>query len=41
MTVWETYTAILDACCEAWNSLMKDAERIISITTRNWAQVKV
>jgi hypothetical protein len=41
MTVWHTYTAILDACCHAWNSLMKDAERITSITTRPWAQVKV
>ena len=41
MIVWRTYTAILDACCHAWNSLMKDAKRIISITTRPWAQVKV
>jgi len=40
MTVWRTYTAILDACCNAWNSLMKDAERITSITSRTWAQVK-
>ena len=41
MTVWRTYNAILDACCNAWNSLMKDAERIASITTRDWAQVNV
>ncbi len=41
MTVWETYTAIVDACCDAWNGLMKDAERIVSITARDWAQVKV
>jgi len=41
MTVWRTYNAILDACCHAWNSLMKDAKRITSITTRPWAQVKV
>ena len=41
MTVWRTYTAILDACCNAWNSLMNDAARITSITTRAWAQVKV
>ncbi len=34
MTVWEGYTAIVDACCNAWNGLMKDAERITSITTR-------
>jgi len=41
MTVWRTYTAILDACCNAWNSLMIDAKRITSITTRDWAQVNV
>ncbi len=40
MIVWNSYTAILDACCTAWNSLMRDAERITSITTRTWAQVK-
>ena len=40
MTVWESYTAIVDACCSAWNGLMRDAERITSITTRDWAQVK-
>lgn len=37
MTVWETYTAIVDACCNAWNGLMKDIERIVFITTRDWA----
>ena len=41
MTVWANYAAILDACCNAWNSLMKDTKRIISLTTRTWAQVKV
>ncbi len=40
MTVWNSYTAILDACCDAWNSLMMDAKRITSITARDWAQVK-
>ena len=34
MTVWNSYTAIVDACCNAWNGLMEDAERITSITTR-------
>jgi hypothetical protein len=34
MTVWRTYTAILDACCHAWNGLMKDTKRITSITTQ-------
>ena len=37
MTVWENYTAIVDACCDTWNGLMKDADRIASITTRAWA----
>ena len=41
ITVWRTYTAILGACCNAWNSLMNDAERITSITTPAWIQVKV
>ena len=41
MTVWRTYTAIVDARCHAWNTPMKDAERITSITTRPWVQVKV
>lgn len=40
MTVWDSYNVILVACCDAWNSLMKDAERIASITARPWAQVK-
>ena len=40
MTVWDSYAAIVDACCDAWNRLMADAARITSITTRKWAQVK-
>ena len=40
MTVWDSYAAIVDACCDAWNGLMADAARITSITTRKWAQVK-
>jgi len=31
----------VDACCDAWNGLMKDADRIASITTRAWAQVNI
>lgn len=37
--VWETYDAIVDACCTAWNSLVADPARITSIATRNWAKV--
>lgn len=34
--VFETYDAIVDACCNAWNDLMAQPERIRSITTRSW-----
>jgi hypothetical protein len=39
--VWESYDAIVEACCDAWNTLMRSPEQIASITTRNWAQVKL
>ena len=39
--VWESYDAIVDACCHAWTTLMRMPERVTSITTRAWAQVKV
>ena len=39
--VWDTYEAILDTCCDAWNALMAQSEIITSIGTRNWAQVKI
>jgi transposase len=29
--VWDTYEAILDACCDAWNALMAKSEVITSI----------
>lgn len=38
--VWDSYEAIVAACCEAWNMLMRSPEQIASITTRGWAQVK-
>jgi DDE superfamily endonuclease len=38
--VWETYEAIVDACCNAWNGLMCTPEIIRSIATRDWAQVR-
>jgi hypothetical protein len=37
--VYETYDAIVDACCQAWNDLMAIPDRIASITTREWAKV--
>ncbi len=37
--VFATYQAILDACCDAWNWLMSQPDRITSIAHRDWAQV--
>ena len=39
--VSDSYGAIVDACCHAWNTLMATPERVTSITTRAWAQVSV
>lgn len=35
--VFETYEAIVDACCDAWNKLVAEPERITSLASRNWA----
>ena len=37
--VWDTYEAIVEACRAAWEFLIKDADRIRSIGTREWASV--
>ena len=37
--VFNTYGAILDACCDAWTWLMAQPDRVTSIATRSWAQV--
>jgi transposase len=39
MTVWDNYTAIVDACCAAWNGFVGDIERLVSITSRAWTSV--
>ncbi len=36
--VWDSYEAIVDACCDAWNKLMNTPERLASITRRAWAR---
>jgi DDE superfamily endonuclease len=36
--VWDDYEAILDACQDAWNKLMRLPERITSMTRRAWAK---
>ena len=39
--VFDTYDAILDACCNAWNAFIADPERIRSVAARQWAQVNL
>jgi transposase len=36
--VFDTYSAIVEACCTAWNQLIADPPRIRAIATRSWAQ---
>jgi len=38
--VWNGYTAIVDACCDGWNALMRLPDVLTSITRRDWAWVK-
>ena len=37
--VFETYDAIVSACCDAWNWLIAQPDRLASITSRSWARV--
>lgn len=37
--IFDSYDAIVDACCAAWNSLTAMPQRLASITRRDWAQV--
>ncbi len=37
--VYDSYSAIVDACCDAWNWLLSQPERITSIASRDWAYV--
>ena len=39
--VFESYHAIVDACCDAWNALAAEPGRIRSIATRSWAAVNL
>lgn len=39
--VFDTYTAIVDACCEAWNALIAEPVRIRSIASRPWAEAVI
>ena len=37
--VFDTYDAIVDACCDAWTWFMASPERVTSIAICHWAQV--
>lgn len=39
--VFESYEAIVEICCDAWNALVAVPERVASITSRSWAQVSL
>lgn len=39
--IFDSYTAIVDACCDAWNKLAAEQGRIQSIATRPWASVTI
>ena len=36
--VWNSYNAVVNACCDAWNKLMNTPQRLASITHRTWAR---
>jgi transposase len=35
--VFDTYDAIVEACCDAWNRLIAQPQQITNIATRKWA----
>lgn len=39
ISVFDSYNAIVDACCAAWNRFANDPKTVTSITSRAWAQV--
>lgn len=39
ISVFDSYDAIVDACCTAWNFFANDPKAIASITSRSWAEV--
>jgi DDE superfamily endonuclease len=40
-TVWDSYEQIIEACKTAWNWLIADPGRIISIGSRDWTCVSI
>ena len=41
ITVFDSYEDILTKCCAAWNFFANDHPRVVSVTSREWAQVKL
>src|SRR5260370_35735601 len=39
LRVYDTYDAIVDACCDAWTDLIATPDRLASITKRRWADL--
>ena len=39
ISVLDSYDAIVDACCAAWNRFANEPNTVTSITSRAWAQV--
>ncbi len=37
--VWDSYDAIVEACCRAWTAFITDVDRVASVTRRVWASV--
>ncbi len=37
--VWDSCSAIVDACCDAWNKLMNMHHRLVPITHRTWTKI--
>ena len=37
--LYDTYDAIVDACCDAWNDFIAAPHTVASITARSWARV--
>ena len=39
--LWNSYAAILRDCASAWRTLMADRKRLRSITSREWATIRI
>jgi hypothetical protein len=38
LCVWIDQNAIVDACCDAWNALIADSDRVKSLCYQPWVQ---